>query len=109
MEAGSGGKHAGDCQAIPGAAVGELGLRQGRQQLLSQPWSFTSKSKLRRERRIRATNIPGRNVSMAPRKRKKAAIDSLVFINFVFYFLLNNMHGGQLPDGLPMYLNPCTN
>ena len=37
MGAGSGGKHAGDCQASPGAAVGELGLGQGRQQLLSQP------------------------------------------------------------------------
>ena len=46
MEAGSGGKHAGDCQASPGAAAGELGLGQGRQQLLSQPWSFTSISTL---------------------------------------------------------------
>ena len=36
--AGSGGKHAGDCQASPGAAVGELGFEEGRQQLLSQPW-----------------------------------------------------------------------
>ena len=35
MEAGSGGMHAGDCQASPGAAAGELGLGKGRQQLLS--------------------------------------------------------------------------
>ena len=30
MEAGSGGKYAGDCQASPGAAVGEMGLGQER-------------------------------------------------------------------------------
>ena len=42
MEAGSGGKHAGDSQASPEAAVGELGLGKGRQQLAWQPWSFTS-------------------------------------------------------------------
>ena len=39
MEAGSGGKHAGDCQASPGAAVGDMGLGQ---QLLSQPECFFS-------------------------------------------------------------------
>ena len=44
MEAGSGGKHAGDSQARPEAAVGELGLGKGRQQLAWQPWSFTSMS-----------------------------------------------------------------
>ena len=32
-----GGQHAGDCQPSPGATVGELGLGQGRQQLLPQP------------------------------------------------------------------------
>ena len=34
MEAGSEGKYAGDCQASPGAAVGELSLGQGQ---LSRP------------------------------------------------------------------------
>ena len=42
MDAGSGGKHAGDSQASPGAAVGEVGIRKELQQLLSQPWSFPS-------------------------------------------------------------------
>ena len=38
--------HVWDClfsEASPYAAVGELGIGQGPQQLLSQPWSFTSK------------------------------------------------------------------
>ena len=35
--AGGGGQYAGDSQASPGAAVGELGLGQGQQQLLPQP------------------------------------------------------------------------
>ena len=48
-----------------------------------------------RRRRTRATNIPGRNISMAPRNIQMAAIDSHVFHYVVFYFLLNNMHGGQ--------------
>ena len=39
-EFGSGGKHAGDCQAGPGAGVDELGLGQGQQHLLSPPWHF---------------------------------------------------------------------
>ena len=38
VEAGSEWKHAGDCQASPGAAMGELGLGQGRQQMLPQHW-----------------------------------------------------------------------
>ena len=42
MEAGSGGKYAGDSQASPGAAVGEVGVGKGLKQLLSQPWSFPS-------------------------------------------------------------------
>ena len=49
----------------------------------------------RRGRRTRATNIPGRNVSMAPRNIQMAAMDSAVFDYVVFYFLLNNIHGGQ--------------
>ena len=43
----------------------------------------------------RATNIPGRNVSMAPRNIQMAAMDSPVFDYVVFYFLLNNLHVGQ--------------
>ena len=33
-----GGQHGGDCPASPRAAVGELGLEQGQQQPLPQPW-----------------------------------------------------------------------
>ena len=60
-------------------------------------------------RRTRATNIPGRNVSRAPRNIQMAAMDSPVFDYVVFYFLLNNMYGAQWSQGLPRYLNPCTN
>ena len=49
----------------------------------------------RRGRRTRAKNIPDRNVSMAPRNIQMAAMDGTVFDYVVFYFLLNNMHGGQ--------------
>ena len=42
MEAGSLGEHAGDSHASSEAAVGELGFGKGRQQLLSETWSFTS-------------------------------------------------------------------
>ena len=49
----------------------------------------------RRGRRTRATNIPGRNVSMAPRNIQMAAMDSPVFDYVVFYFLLNNMYDDQ--------------
>ena len=63
----------------------------------------------RRGRRTRATNIPGRNFSMAPRNIQMAAMDSPVFDYVVFYFLLNNMYGGQWSEGLPRYLNPYTN
>ena len=42
MEAGIGGEHAGDSQATPETAVGELGLGKGLQLLLSQSWSFKS-------------------------------------------------------------------
>ena len=40
----------------------------------------------RRERRTRATNIPGGNVSIAPRSIQMAAMDSPVFDYVVFYF-----------------------
>ena len=43
----------------------------------------------RRGRRTRATNIPGRNVSMAPRNIQMAAMDNPVFDYVVFYFLIN--------------------
>ena len=49
----------------------------------------------RRGRRARAINIPGRNVYMAQRNIQLAAMDSPVFDFVVFYFLLNNMYGGQ--------------
>ena len=49
----------------------------------------------RRGRRTRATNIPGRNISMAPRNIQMAAMDSPLFDYVVLYFLLNNMYGGQ--------------
>ena len=48
-----------------------------------------------RGRRTRATNIPGRNDSMAPRNIQMAAMESPVFDFVVFYILLNNMHGRQ--------------
>ena len=63
----------------------------------------------RRGKRTRATHIPCRNVSMAPRNIQMAAMDSPVFDYVVFYFLLNNMYGGQWSQGLPRYLNPYTN
>ena len=63
----------------------------------------------RRGRRKRATNIAYKNVTMAPRNIWMVAMDSPVFDYVVFYFLLNNIHGGQWPEGLPRYLNPCTN
>ena len=62
-----------------------------------------------RRRRTRATNIPGRNVSMTPRNIQKAAMDSPVFDYVVFYFLLNNIYVGQWSEGLPRFLNPYTN
>ena len=49
----------------------------------------------RRGRRTRATNIPYRNVSMAQRNIQMVAMDSPMFDYVVFYFLLNNIHGGQ--------------
>ena len=49
----------------------------------------------RRGKRTRKTNIPGRNVSMAPRNIHMAAMVSPVFDCVAFYFLLNNMYGGQ--------------
>ena len=42
----------------------------------------------KRERRTRATNITGRNVSMAPKNIQMAAIDSPLFNYALFYFLL---------------------
>ena len=41
-----------------------------------------------RGRRTRATNVPGRNVSMAPKKIQRAAMDSPLFDYVVFHFLL---------------------
>ena len=43
------------------------------------------------------------------RNIKMAAIDSPVFDYVLFYFLLNSIHGGQGPEWLPRYPNPCTN
>ena len=41
-----------------------------------------------RGRRTRATNIPGRNVSMAPKNIQMAAMDSPLFDYVGFHFLL---------------------
>ena len=49
----------------------------------------------RRGRKTSATNIPGRNIYMAPRNIQMVAIDSPVLDYVVFNFLLNNIHGGQ--------------
>ena len=63
----------------------------------------------RRGRRTRATNIRDRHVSILQEILKRAAMVSPVFKYVVFYFLLNIMHCCQWPEGLPRYLNPCTN
>ena len=42
----------------------------------------------KRERRTRATNMPGRNVSMAPKNIQMAAMYSPLFNYALFYFLL---------------------
>ena len=55
----------------------------------------------RRGRRTRATNIPGRNVSMAPRNIQMAAMDSPVFDYVEFNFLLITYMVGSDQRGCP--------